>query len=228
MLTFALEYNGWNYCRHRKDMMNAMKGFINFLLGFLFIISCVIGYHYVWPEKQTTESILIESDNIVHSDSQKNNRFNVTLIWPERIRARERGEIQLELCLEDDYRIKTQNTNNQSQKERQNIIETRIDLPGVMIDPGKEYLQVYNQDCNRFQWILTTNEPDLYKGKLWMYSVSKKEGDSDFQKTPIFVKDMEIESYIPMNIPRQYAYIICSLGIVAFVFLLSKFLKCTH
>ena len=197
-----------------------MKRIVNFLYFIVIVISFIIGYLHFWPNELSTDSFSIHVNDKIKINDLVDQKYNAMLVWNDSVRYGEKGNLQFELCLDKDYQNNNQNekdvTENKTQEYTKEhlIIESRIDMPGVSMDPGNEYLQAYNTNCNKFQWILYPVEPGTYKGKLWVYLVYQSENEAEYQRLPILVRDIEIDFSVPLNIPRKLAFIICLFGIV--------------
>ena len=201
-----------------------------FILALVILITGFIAYLYFLPIPAETDYFSIYLGKQQVKGINNTEKFDIQVDWNEKIRPGESGYIELIIC----HDKSNQNNLNQTEKISAGylqddffehlIIETRIDMPGLQISPGENYVESYSDYCNRVQWQIVTQEEGMYNGKVWLYFVVPQEGDKEFEKIPVLARDLEINSTLPMGFSKKVAFIICGIGIILCVIFSKKYI----
>lgn len=196
----------------------------------VFLITGFIAYLYFVPIPSKTDYFSIYIGEQQVKEINETEKFNIQIEWNKKIRVSESGEIKVLICRDKNNQKNKDQTEKISDSYLQDgfydhlIVETRIDMPGLMISPGENYVEGYSDSCNKVQWQVVAHEEGTYNGKVWLYFVIPQEGDKEFEKIPILARGLEINGYSPLGFSGKAALIICGIGIILCIVLGKKFI----
>lgn len=147
------------------------------------------------------------------------------LTWTSRIRTGETGSLKLDFNSAElgigGIAASGANTNN-FENIRQFplhstdhiLLETRVELPGVLINPGEELIQPLRPGKElSFNWQFTPYESGEIEGEIWIYLNMLSEDQSDDSRHPISILSIHVLSIDLFGMTGQTARIFGIMGI---------------
>ena len=148
-----------------------------------------------------------------------------SLTWTSRIRTGETGSLKLDF---DSTELgiggiaasgaETHNFENIHQIPLHStdhiLLETRVELPGVLIQPGEELIQPLRPGKElSFNWQFTPYESGEIEGEIWIYLNMLSEDQGDDSRHPISILSIHVVSMDLYGMTGQTARIIGIMGI---------------
>lgn len=94
------------------------------------------------------------------------------------------------------------------------LLETRVELPGVLINPGEELIQPLRPGKElSFNWQFTPYESGEIEGEIWIYLNMLSEDQSDDSRHPISILSIHVLSIDLFGMTGQTARIFGIMGI---------------
>jgi len=152
------------------------------------------------------------------------------LAWTSRIRRGETGSLKLEFDSAElgiggiaarDVEINNFENTHQSPLHSSDhiLIETRVELPGVLIQPGEELIQpLQSGEKLTFNWQITPYKSGENEGEIWIYLKILSEDQGDDSRHPISILSIHTQSIDLFGMTGQTTRIFGIIGIcIAFV-----------
>ena len=200
------------------------------ILTFVVFITGLISYLYFVPIPRQSDYFSINLSEQQVRGINDTERFNIQVNWNKKLRSGEPGYLELVICRDKS----SQSTLNQSKKPSVTllkdvfydnlIIETKLEMPGLKINPGENYVESYSDSCNKVQWQIVAQEEGTYEGKVWLYFVIPQKGEKEFEKIPVLARDLEINNTLPLGFSRIVALVICGTGILLIIILSKNYI----
>ena len=148
-----------------------------------------------------------------------------SLTWTSRIRTGETGSLKLDFNAAD-LGIGGEAANGADTSYFENIrqfhlhstdnilLETRVELPGVFIQPGEELIQPLRPGKElSFNWQFTPYESGEIEGEIWIYLNMISEDQGDDSRHPISILSINVLSMDLFGMTGQTARIFGIMGI---------------
>ena len=148
-----------------------------------------------------------------------------SLAWTSRIRTGETGSLKLEFDSAElgiggiaagGAEIKNfENTRQFPLHPSDHIlVETRVELPGVLIQPGEELIQpLQSGEKLTFNWQITPYESGEIEGEIWIYLNILSEDQGDDSRHPISILSIHAQSIDFIGMTGQTTRIFGIIGI---------------
>lgn len=149
----------------------------------------------------------------------------LSLTWTSRIRTGETGSLKLDFNSAElgiggiaASGADTNNFENIRQFPLQStdhiLLETRVELPGVLINPGEELIQPLRPGKElSFNWQFTPYESGEIEGEVWVYLNMLSEDQGDDSRHPISILSIHVLSIDLFGMTGQTARIFGIMGI---------------
>lgn len=167
---------------------------VSHILGFLILISSLILLLWsIYPLPVESRRLRIPGIG------------QLNLVWNKRIRMGDSVPLKLEfdsseLGIGGASANETETTNFEHIRQfsldtADNIlVETRVELPGVQIEPGEELIQPLRIGEKLFlNWYITPYESGELEGELWVYLKVLSEGREDVNRFPISILNFQTQ-----------------------------------
>ena len=169
-------------------MVTMLKSKVDLILPAIFLIASVVLLVISWPvprEKiQLTVSAGQGGNDEIIQPAFPFDTFMLNIDFPKVIRTYERTQASIKIA-PGQWQL-----GNEIESPGL-MVETRIDLAGIKIDPGGIVSQpLTSRDGLSFNWGLEANKAGIYKGTLWIFLVNTEEGTS----WPILARSVDIRS----------------------------------
>lgn len=147
------------------------------------------------------------------------------LVWTSRIRAGETGIIKLEfdsaelgisgISASGAETIKFGSVRQFPLQSAEHIqIETRVELPGALIQPGEELIQSLKPgEKTTFKWLITPHKSGVIDGEIWVYLKMFSEVQGDDIRHPVSITSIHTQSIDLLGVTGQTSRIFGIIGI---------------
>ncbi len=152
------------------------------------------------------------------------------LTWTSRIRAGEKGFVRLEFqsavsglggfSLLGDQRNAFHSIHQLPLNTSNHVLaETRIELPGVILDPGEELIQplIFGKSLS-FTWWITPKDSGNVEGEIWFYIKNISQDQNEAVRQPISVINIHTRSVDLLGMNGQTARIFGIIGVCIALF----------
>jgi hypothetical protein len=169
-------------------MVTMLKSKVDLNLLAVFLIASVVLLAISWPLPREKTQLIVSAGQVGNDEiTQPALPFDTFMIYvdfPKGIRTYERTQASIKIAPD-------QWTLGDDVEKPGLMIETRIDLAGIQMDPSGIVSQpLTSKDGLSFNWGLEADQPGIYKDTLWIFLVNIDEGSS----WPILAKAIEIRA----------------------------------
>jgi len=152
-------------------------GVVLLLLGLLLIVWLLL------PDSNVTQITSIMTPII---NDQPPGERTLILVYPRKIKISCTGIVQINLLPKNSTGNlgNNQNTNDVEKKQKNHLIETRLEFPGVRVFPNIVMRQSMVEGLPvRFVWNITPILSGNYRGTIWLYEIyQNNETNNDLRK----------------------------------------------
>lgn len=195
-------------------MVTMLKSKVDLIFLAIFLIASVVLVAISWPLPRENTQLTVSAGQVGHDEiiqpALPFDNLMILIDFPKVIRTYEQTQASIKVVPE-------RWTLGDEIEKPGLMVETRLDLAGIQIDPSGIVSQpLTSRDGLSFNWGLETNKPGIYKGTLWIFLVNIDEGKS----WPILARAIEIRAneVLPVN-PVKLRWVLGMVCLVAIILL---------